>query len=935
MTEQKTGDQEPASRPPLLIAGLGASAGGLEAFQQFFSTMPRESGVAVVIVQHLDPNSRGLLAELLSKQTTMPVREIQDGMRVEADHVYVTPPQVQVRIEQNILHLAPLLGGDKRQTPVDAFFFSLAEDQRMAAVGIILSGEGTDGTLGLKAISDAGGITMAQDSASARYDSMPRNAAVTGIADHVLAPEKMPEELLAYARHFQVVSAENRLALQRQHIAEAIPAIAEVLHEATHHDFQQYKTSTLVRRIERRMQVLRITEVNRYVERLRQDRDEAGLLFKELLIGVTAFFRDAEAFAMLAGQVVPRLVENRGPGEQVRIWVPGCASGEEAYSIAILVREALERLEAPPEVQIFATDIDERALRFARQGVYPLSIAENVTPERLARFFLRKGKRLHVVKELREMCLFSPHNLVSDPPFSRLDLISCRNLLIYLGPPLQKKLMSVFHYSLRPGGYLLLGPSENVVFRAELFREVDAKQRLFRRKPSAVQSADVLAASERSRGSLRPWAPGARGEADASVAARTMVLEEYAPQFAVVNEEGQIVALSNDTSKYLQLAGGPFQNNIVRMARTGLRGGLRAALAETAQTKHKAVRENLLVRTARGRQTVSLSVEPMPQAGDEAGLLLVVFQDMAQAAVPGETIVHPAAEEVDSLIAQLENELSTTRDELERSIQDLEAANEELKSSNEELLSMNEELQSANEELETSKEEIQAGSESLARAHSDLENLFNSTQIATIFLDDALTIRSFTPAVARIYNMIASDVGRPIGDFTHRALAMPPLPDPQCCARRSSRWSMRSAPAMGSITCVAYCPTETTEARPRAWWSPSWTSPSGRGRRPPFRRASTGFAPPWLPERWGVGLGPPDGPDRLVRRPLHDPRLPGWRNRAELPGVGGAGPSRGPGRGRGGHVRRRGAGNGIPPRIPGPLAGRFGPLGRGPRAAFV
>ena len=586
MTERET------SRPPILIAGLGASAGGLEAFGRFFSAMPAESGLALVVVQHLDPNNRGLLAELLAKQTTMPVLEIQDGMRAQADHVYVAPPQVGVRIEQGILHLAapapspqPLSpaagergrgkGGDKRQAPVDFFFSSLAEDQRAAAVGIILSGEGTDGTLGLKAISDAGGITMVQDSASARYDSMPRNAAVTGIADHVLAPEKMPEELLAYARHFQVVSAENRQALQRQHIAEAIPAIAEILHEATRHDFQQYKTSTLVRRIERRMQVLRIAEVDRYVERLRQDREEASLLFKELLISVTAFFRDADAFAMLAEQVVPRLLENRGPGEQVRIWVPGCATGEEAYSIAILVREALERLAAPPNVQIFATDIDERALRVARQGAYPLTIADNVSPDRLGRFFIRKGKRLHVVKKLREMCLFSPHNLVSDPAFSRLDLISCRNLLIYLGPPLQKKLMSVFHYALRPGGYLLLGPSENVIFRAELFREVDAKQRLFQRKPTAVQSADVLAAAERSRGSLRPWEPGARGEVDASVVARTLVLEEYAPQYAVVNEEGQVVALANDTSKYLQLAGGPFHNNIVRMARTGLRGGLR------------------------------------------------------------------------------------------------------------------------------------------------------------------------------------------------------------------------------------------------------------------------------------------------------------------------------------------------------------------------
>ncbi|HKB05215.1 MAG TPA: chemotaxis protein CheB, partial [Gemmataceae bacterium] len=770
-----------ATPGPDLVVGLGASAGGLEAFQAFFAALPGDSGLAFVVVQHLHPAGPGLLPELLGKATPLPVTEVHDGTRVELNRVYVAPAQSTVRVEGETLRVTPASTPEDLRNPIDAFLFSLAEARQSAAVAIILSGHGTDGTLGLKAVSDAGGLTLAQDPATAKADHMPRNAATLGPADRVLPPDRMPDELLAYAKHVRALAAAGEGEALHQQIADALGAVCDVLLKETDHNFKHYKTSTLVRRVGRRMQIHRIRSADQYVDRLRNDRDEVAALFKELLIGVTAFFRDPDAFDALAQQAIPQILADRPATDPVRIWVPGCATGEEAYTIAMLVRERMDQVAHPPEVQVFATDINERALTVARQGAYPLGIAEDVSPERLKRFFLRKGNQYHVVKEVRELCLFSAHDLIRDPPFSRLDLISCRNLLIYLGPHLQKKLIPLFHYALRPGGRLFLGPSETISAHRDLFRPVDAKHRINQRLPTAVRSAALLTRTEGYR--PVPKAPEGTlpGEPDLHLVMQRIVLDEFAPKSVVVTEEGQILCASGGLEKYLGIAAGTFQNNVIKLARPGLRVGLRSAFAEAVKTSRTVVLENITLKTEHGIERVRLTVQPMPQLGEQSGLYLVVFQD-------GGPLVNPTgpralpdvrSADTDALIEQLEKELRTTREDLEKTIQDLEAANEEMKSANEELLSMNEELQSANEELETSKEEIQSANEALARANSDLENLLTSTQIATVFLDDDSRIQRFTPAMSAIYNLIPADVGRPLSDITNRAADMTPLPAPR------------------------------------------------------------------------------------------------------------------------------------------------------------
>ncbi|MGZ3316182.1 MAG: CheR family methyltransferase, partial [Isosphaeraceae bacterium] len=627
------------------------------------------------------------------------------------------------------------------------------------------------------AISDGGGMTIVQEPETARYDSMPRSGATLGVADRVLPPEKMASEIVAYAKHVQSLLVGDDGGAVREQIGGALGSICEILERHTEHNFKHYKTSTLVRRISRRMNVLRIASAADYVARLEDDADEVQALFRELLIGVTYFFRDPEAFEVLHQQVITKIFENRGHQDPIRIWVPGCATGEEAYTLAMLFREEMDRRQHPTEVQIFATDINEKALNTARRGLYPPSIAEEVTPERLQRFFINQGKRFAAAKEIREMCLFSLHDLIRDPPFSRLDLISCRNLLIYLGPHLQKKLIPTFHYALRPGGYLFLGPSESSMTSRELFKPVDVKHRIAQRLPTTVRSPAVASRQDPQRAGHR--APGGATPAtqsDIHLVMQRIVLDEFAPKSVVINGEGQIICASGGMEKFLGIGEGLFQNNVIKLARSGLRVGIRTALSEAIESRRTVKNDNLAIKTEKGVNQVRLTVQPMPQLGEGSGLYLLVFEDLGPLVDRGETGVGRSDDEANALIEHLEHELQTTRDDLERTIQDIEAANQELKSSNEELLSMNEELQSANEELETSREEIQSGNDALVRANTDLENLLASTQVATIFLDEQLNIQRFTPAVTDIYNLIPGDIGRPLFHITHRAITMPPLP---------------------------------------------------------------------------------------------------------------------------------------------------------------
>ncbi|TWU44205.1 Autoinducer 2 sensor kinase/phosphatase LuxQ [Novipirellula aureliae] len=767
-----------------LIVGVGASAGGFEAFQELLEHVGTSEQFAIIFVQHIDPQSESLLSDLLASTTQMPVVELSGRKKLRPGHIYLAPAKQYLDVKNGAVRPTMLETGQSPLAAIDYFFHALARDQGDRAVGVVLSGAGSDGTVGLKAISDAGGLTFAQDATSAKFDSMPRSAATTGVADYVCRPSEIAAELLRYAEHVNEFGGDAMVEKVHKQVGEAIPRITEHLLSVTGHNFQHYKIATLTRRIQRRMQVLKIATASEYLVHLQGDEDEAQALFRELLIGVTAFFRDPEAFDALQSSVLPGIFENKGPDDIVRLWVAGCSTGEEAYSIAILCHEYCSKLDNPPEFQIFATDIDERALHTARAATYPSGIEESVSHERLKSYFVKRGKRYQVIKKVRERVLFSKHNLISDPPFSRQDLISCRNLLIYLGAHLQEKLIPLFHYALRPSGFLFLGPSETISSHGELFRALDSKFRISQRKGTATGSLSTLAVRG---GEVKPIHSGAKqpDEAvDLNSIRQRILLDEFTPKAVVIDEAGQVLNASDGISKYLAVSGGDFHNNIVKMALPGLRIGLRAAINEAINARRKVTHENLSIRDNDCIQPVMLTVQPMPQLGEQDELMMVIFHDVGEPIrreQDDKMTDSPATgnQDADAIIAQMERELETTRSDLERTMQDMEVANEELKSSNEELLSMNEELQSANEELETSKEEIRTSGDAVARAHDDLENLLRSTRIATIFLDENLNIRSFTPAATEIYGLIPTDVGRPLTQIVPNVVLMPPLPSPE------------------------------------------------------------------------------------------------------------------------------------------------------------
>jgi two-component system, chemotaxis family, CheB/CheR fusion protein len=766
---------------PLLVVGIGGAAGGLEALHSFFSALNQitddSTGLVVLLAQSPEPEQTGNLVDRIQALSPLRVRELRASVQLEPEHVYVVPADVS--IELNGTQQARVTRADETApAPVDRLFQALSHSFGARAVGMVFSGAGTDGTLGVQAIANAGGMTAVQSPTDARFDSMPRSAMATGIIDHVLDAGSLAQVLIAYAGHVQQLIEDDAETSSANVIVGELRTICELLLEATDHDFRHYKTSTLLRRIQRRMQITHASTATAYVELLRADPSELQLLFRELLIGVTSFFRDPDAFEALRERVVtPLLAANRG--ERIRVWVPGCATGEEAYSLAIVLHEALQKLPNPPPLQIFATDIDERALSIGRLGIYPAGIEQVVSKERLDRYFIKRGKRYEVVRELREICLFTPHNLVNDPPFSRLDLVSCRNLLIYFGPHLQAKLVPVFHYALRRHGYLFLGSSENISSHDELFTPVEVKHCIFQRKDAAVRVSSMFPDS--SGGSFRaarPSEPGAAAAApDLHSLMQRMLLDEFAPKSLIVTQDGKILSASGSMERYLTVTEGTFQNNVVRLARPSLRLGLRATLKEAGDTKRRVVHDKALLPVEAAVQRVRMTVQPMPRLGEEDDLFLVVFEDMGLIARE-DVAAQLYGREGSAVIDELERELASTREQLEQTIQDLEVANAELKSGNQELMAMNEELRSANEELEISKEDVGERNRALAQAHTVLANLMSSTAIATIFLDEQLRIQSYTPAATQFYNLQPADVGRPIGHVTHRTTYMPPLPAP-------------------------------------------------------------------------------------------------------------------------------------------------------------
>ena len=781
-----------STRTPRPIVGIGASAGGIEAFRGFFENMSPDTGMAFVVVLHLPADRQSILPDILSRWTAMRVVEVTDGCQIKANCVYVPPSGVGIRMRDGCLHLHARVDDEPREpTPISMFFDSLANELHEDAIGVVLSGTGNDGSLGLKAIKACGGLTLAQgaDGSAPQHEGMPASAIATGAVDIIAPVEAMPGHIMAVQEARQSPDELAELSAERTQAARL--AICNVLHRQTGHDFSGYKERTFLRRVQRRMHVLSLATLDAYAARLEGDRTEVAMLFQDLLIGVTAFFRDADTFEALNQTVIPRLFDGKGIDDTLRVWVPGCATGEEAYSLAILLREHADGLGGlAPKIQVFATDIDEPAIAAARVGRYPSTLLRGLSPERLSRFFLAGSDGSYTVgKETRALCTFSAHSLTRDPPFSRIDLVSCRNLLIYLDTDLQATVIPAFHYSLVPHGILLLGSSETVSRHEALFTTIDKAHRIFQRSdgPSPpLRLAGKADTRELHAAMSKPASLGTSRTAMRTISrASARVLERFGPAFVVVTPEGEIVQYSTRIGRFLEPAPGTPSQNVLDMARRGLRIHLRAVLKQAIETDRLSERQDLTIAIpGEGNQRITLSVEPVREPGANTQYLVVFSENGHEksAAKPDTSEAARDTQLISGSDHQLENELRDTREQLQSITEEHDTALEELRSANEELHSVNEELQSTNEELETSKEEIQSINEELQTANaqladkideldhknSDLQNLFEGTQVATVFLDRHTILRGFTPAVASIYNLIPSDQGRPLTDIVSR-----------------------------------------------------------------------------------------------------------------------------------------------------------------------
>jgi len=765
------------------IVGIGASAGGTQALEGFFTGLPEQPGFAIVIVTHLSPERESALPAIVARFTRLPVHVAADDQIVEKDHVYVLPANAILGIKEGRLRLSPLPPGRRDRKPIDIFFSALAEDHGELAVGVILSGGDSDGTLGAKAIKERGGLTLAQvaDSFGPHHADMPNSAIASGLVDFAVPAEGMGGKLVEFARGAHVpedMAVDPGNEDGSGTLEGARMEICEILRSQIGHDFSGYKTKTFIRRVRRRMQVVQVDTIDAYVEHLRQTPQEVGELFRDLLISVTNFFRDADAFECLATLVIPKLFEHKGADDVVRIWVPGCATGEEVYSLGILLREYMEPLQAAPRVQIFATDIDEQALSVARGARYPEPLLEGVSPERRDRFFFQDAGSFVVAKEVRDLCIFSPHSVIRDPPFSRIDMVSCRNLLIYFGADVQRRVIPIFHYALRPDGYLFLGTSEGISQFDELFIPLEKKHRIFQRRSDVatpVRLPSLMTSQEHGKGPGAFQRRAPRGGAALRQVVDNQILERFAPPHVVVNREGDVVYYSTRTGRYLEAAAGAPTRQIFTMARKGLQLELRTIFREAVESGATAMREGVAVEKDDGRvQLTNLIVEPLPARPGEGQLFLILFMDQGPV-LSREEALNRAHALHDGATLRMERELRETRERLQSVVEEYETALEELKSSNEELQSTNEELEapkeelvSLNEELHTVNQELNGKVEELDRAHSDLQNLFDSTSVATVFLDKNLAIRSFTPAMMDVFNIRPADLGRPITDLSSR-----------------------------------------------------------------------------------------------------------------------------------------------------------------------
>ncbi|MBK8617361.1 MAG: PAS domain-containing protein [Anaerolineales bacterium] len=772
------------------IVGIGASAGGLEALEIFLANVPADSGMAFVIVQHLDPTYKGMLVELLQRGTNLQVFQAKDRMRVEANCVYVIPPNKDLSILHGVLHLLAPLAPRGLRLPIDFFFRALAEDQQEHSIGVILSGMGSDGTLGLRTIKEKGGSVFVQSPQTAKFDGMPHSAIDAGLADVIATVDELPASISAFIHHAPLFTKPN--LLDEDQSKSSIEKVMLILRSQTGHDFSLYKKTTVHRRIERRIGLHHMDNIAAYVRFLRENPQEVETLFNELLIGVTSFFRDPAAWEQLKA-TLPALLAERKPEQTLRAWVTGCSTGEEAYSLAILFKEALDAIKPKKAaknftLQIFATDLDARAIEKAREGVYPANIVADVSPERLYRFFIKTERGYRVSKEIREMVIFAQQNIIMDPPFTKLDILSCRNLLIYLTPELQKKLLPLFHYSLNPGGILFLGNSETVGGFTGLFAALDGKTRIYRRLEAglAERTIDfpVLFTAARHGKAEKAQKPTANLQSLAD----QLLLQTYSPAAVLTNETGDILYISGRTGKYLEAAAGKVNWNILAMAREGLRYELMSAFQKALRGKATVTLKNIVVGTNGGTQIINVTLQPIREKSALEGMVMIVFTDVAAPSIakaggkPSRATKHGARlEELERELNHAHQEVQTIREEMQTSQEELKSANEELQSTNEELQSTNEELttskeemQSMNEELQTVNNELQANVDELSHTNNDMKNLLDSTDIATLFLDNNLRVRRFTTQTSKITQLIHSDVGRPITDIAS-ALLYPQL----------------------------------------------------------------------------------------------------------------------------------------------------------------
>ncbi len=780
MNEQVSG--LPMKENTGFCVGVGASAGGLEALEQFFKNMPSDSGLSFVVVQHLSPDYKSLMVELLSKHTMMQVLRAEDGMKVEPNCIYLIPPKKNMTVFHGTLFLTDQKHNHVINLPIDIFFRSLAEDYGDKSVGVILSGTGSDGTLGIRAIKGIGGMVMAQDDHSAKFDGMPRSAIATGMVDYVLPADQMPEELLKYIKH-----PLTSKALEKENLSShenTLVKILSIIRTITGVDFTYYKPNTIIRRLERRITINQISSYENYVTFLEQSVKEVNILYKELLIGVTRFFRDHESFDILREQVIPQIFKNKNKDEPIRLWSVGCSTGEEAYSLAMLLKEHMDENGYDHDIKIFATDLDKESIEYGSMGFYPESIVADVNLERLKKFFIKKDKGYQIKENIRKMVIFATHNIIKDPPFSKIDLISCRNMLIYLKPLMQKRVLSLFHFSLHKQGYLFLGSSESLGDLSRNFDTINSKWKIYSFKDNFTHDniGDFLIPSLHRSGSNTSVATEVSVKGHASTGLTdtiySSIIEEFIPPSVIIDENFEIVHILKDVSKYVKLAAGKASLDLLTLIRKEISTALSIAIHKALKENKEIIYNDFKLREKGEIIELNIKVKPFAEKFKSRKLLFVAFEEQKTIkSIISDSNSQSIEYDTNQQIKDLELELKYTKENLQATIEELGTSNEELQATNEELISSNEELQSTNEELQSVNEELytvnseyQNKIDILTQLNNDINNLLKNTNIGTVFLDRNLHIRKYTPAVTSAINILEMDIGRPIHHISHNTL---------------------------------------------------------------------------------------------------------------------------------------------------------------------